>query len=165
MKIVYIDAQNVHRRMQDRWRVVDWSKFFIYLKDHISPDMIYFAVWYMQKHQDFYNELELYGYTMLYKEVIIKPNWDIKGNVDIDIAIRLILDMCEEWLRSAYIVTNDGDYNTLIKICKDRRVLWWLITPDAVKASKILTKIAWDIIDMQEIRKYIERQKDLSDKT
>ena len=99
---------------------------------------------------------------MLYKEVITKPNWDIKGNVDIDIAIRLILDMCEEWLKSAYIVTNDGDYNTLINLCKERYVLGWLITPDAVKASKMLTKIAWDIIDMQEIRQYIEKQKDLA---
>lgn len=102
---------------------------------------------------------------MLYKEVITKPNWDIKGNVDIDIAIRLILDMCEEWLTSAYVVTNDGDFNTLIKLCKERHILWWLITPDAVKASKMLTKIAWDIIDMQRLRYILEKQKDLSDET
>jgi hypothetical protein len=34
-----------------------------------------------------------YGYTMIYKQISILPNGTVKGNVDIDIAIRAVLEL------------------------------------------------------------------------
>ncbi len=159
MKIVYIDVQNVHRRITDRWWVLDWQKFYAYLKDHLSPDIIIFAVGYLTTNKDFYQQLCSYGYTMLYKEVILKPDGSIKWNVDIDIALRAAFDICEEWLAIAHVVTNDGDYNSLLKSCKERGVLWHLIVPDASKASKLLVNLISHLIDIQDIRHHVEKTK------
>ncbi len=51
---------------------------------------------------------------MLYKKVIVLPNGEIKGNVDIDIAIKTAIDAWKNNLSKAYLITNDGDYNTLV---------------------------------------------------
>ena len=63
------------------------------------------------------------GYTVIFKETLILPNGDIKGNVDIDIAIQVLLDLLEGELSSAYLVTGDGDYNTLVDLLKKRNKL------------------------------------------
>lgn len=44
MKIVYIDAQNVHRKTLDyNWKI-DRAKLFVYLNEKYNPDIIYYAV-------------------------------------------------------------------------------------------------------------------------
>lgn len=162
MKIVYIDAQNVHRCVQDAWWLIDRSKFYSYIKEKCSPDVIYYAVWYIKTNQAFYDQLQEIWFTMLYKETIILPNWKVKWNVDIDIAIRTVSDVYEAWLQVAHFVTNDWDYNTLIQYCKDRELLWYMIFPYASHASRLLTKYTHRIIDMQRIRHIVEKQKDLA---
>ena len=119
-------------------------------------------MWYIAKYDDFYNKLEWYWYTMLFKQTTIKADGSIKWNVDIDIAIRVILDMCEWDLQQAHIVTNDGDYNTLVQICQERWILGYLIYPDQKLSSILLRKITHKSIDMQAIRHLIEKQKDLN---
>ncbi len=160
MKIVYIDVQNTHKRICARGWFVDWMRFYKYIKDHCHADIVYFAVWYVAKYKDFYNKLKWYWYTMLFKQTTIKADGSIKWNVDIDIAIRVILDMCEWDLQQAHIVTNDGDYNTLVQICQERWILGYLIYPDQKLSSILLRKITHKSIDMQAIRHLIEKQKD-----
>jgi len=82
------------------------------------------------------------GYTMLYKKVTILPDGTIKGNVDIDIAIRSIFDLFECELQKAIIVSNDGDYNTLVDVLKERSVFDRLLVVDHKTASKQLKKSA-----------------------
>lgn len=80
-------------------------------------------------------------------------------DVYIDIAIRAIFDICEEWLQKAYLITNDGDYNTLIHTFKQRWVFGYLITPDSKTASHLIKRAAgWYIQDMQRLRSIIELQ-------
>ncbi|EKD24603.1 MAG: hypothetical protein ACD_80C00194G0022 [uncultured bacterium (gcode 4)] len=164
MKIAYIDAQNVHRKTLDYNRRIDWQKFFIYLKQNCKVDVVYYAVWYVQKYDNFYKRLSSIWYTMLFKEVTILPDWTIKWNVDIDIAIRSIFDFFEEWLKKAIIISNDWDYNTLVDVLKKKDVFDFLMVIYSATASKQLRKSAWPYIqDIQRIRHLIE--KDPGDKT
>ena len=158
MKIVYIDAQNVHMKTLEYGRLIDRKKFYIYLKQNCKVDAIYYAIWYIQKYQKLYQYLSSIWYVLLFKKVTILPNGTIKWNVDIDIAIRVVFDLFEEWLTKAIIVTNDGDYNTLVDILKQRNVFDRLILPDGVTASRQLKQSAgWYIQDIQSIRHLIEK--------
>lgn len=46
MKIVYIDVQNTHQRTVERWWIIDWARFFVYLKEKYKVDVVYYAVGY-----------------------------------------------------------------------------------------------------------------------
>ncbi len=94
---------------------------------------------------------------MLFKETG-KFHWEVKGNVDIDIAIRSIFDLQEQSLVSAYLISNDGDYNTLLKVWKEQWIFGWLIVPDAKTASHMTTKIAKDFLDLQRIKHLIMKK-------
>ncbi len=156
MNIVYIDVQNSHKATQKLWRLIDWDKFYIYLKDKCKADIVYYAVWHRHEFQNQYDKLTNIWYAMLYKETTLLPNGELKWNVDIDIAIRAIFDICKEWLSKAYLVTNDGDYNTLIEVFQDYWVWWKLITPDINTASKLLKRITRPI-DIDDIKNRIQK--------
>ena len=158
MKVVYIDVQNVHTATKKLWWLIDWQRFFVYIKEKYKPDIIYYAVWYVPKYQDFYANLESIGYTLLLKKTLILPDGTIKGNVDIDIAIQAMLDLCRNWLQQAYLITNDGDYyNTLVKRLLDEWVFSGLIVPDSLTASKLIKEYNYTILDLQDIQMKIKK--------
>jgi len=158
MKIAYIDVQNIHRKTVDFNWIIDWNKFLIYLKQNCKIDIVYYAVWYLSKYDKFYDYLSSLWYSLLFKKVTILPNWSIKWNVDIDIAIRSIFDFFEEWLEKAIIVSNDGDYNTLVDVLRQKWVFDRLMIVDYTSASKQLRKSAWPYIqDIQRIKHLIEK--------
>ncbi len=109
MKIVYIDAQNIHKSTQDVWWNIDRWSFFLYLQRKFLTDEIKIFFGYIPKHQTLYDHLTNIWYKIVFKETLTLPNGDIKWNVDIDIAIEYLLDLCEWWLKQAYLVTGDGD--------------------------------------------------------
>ena len=156
MKIVYIDVQNTHKATKKLGWLIDRGKLFIYLKDKCRADIIYYAVWYRAEYTSHYNKLQGIWYMMLYKTSTLLPNGEIKGNVDIDIAIRAVFDICEEWLTKAYLITNDGDYNTLVDVFQHRWVFGYLMVPDFASASRLLKKSAWWYVqDIQRIKHII----------
>ncbi|HMY80525.1 MAG TPA: NYN domain-containing protein [Candidatus Absconditabacterales bacterium] len=156
MNIVYIDVQNTHKATQKLGWLIDWKKFFIYLKDKGRANTIYYAVGYISENQGWYDTLSAIGYTMLYKETIRLPNGETKGNVDIDIAIKVLLDFYEGGLTKTYLITNDGDYNTLIKMCQQKGIRGKLFTPDIHTASTLLKKID-NPIDINDIKHKIQK--------
>lgn len=160
MKILYIDVQNVLGRVWGYWREIDRAKFYDYVTVRYEIDKVYYAVWYLPHLQWEYDIMMSCWYELLLKETIIN-NGKTKWNVDIDIAIRSIFDLTDATLTEAYLMTNDGDYNTLIKTFQEYRVWGRLIAPDIRTASKALTRIVQDPIDLQYLRKLVEKQKSL----
>lgn len=158
MKIAYIDVQNIHRKTVDFNWIIDWNKFLIYLKQNCKTDIVYYAVWYLSKYDKFYDYLSSLWYSLLFKKVTILPNWSMKWNVDVDIAIRSLFDFFEEWLEKAIIVSNDGDYNTLVDVLRQKWIFDRLMIVDYTSASKQLRKSAWPYIqDIQRIKHLIEK--------
>ena len=88
MKIVYIDSQNIHQwLLQYHWWIIDWKRFFVYLGDKYKVDKVKIFFWYLKSQRGFYQKLRNIWYEVCFKETLVLPNWGIKGNVDIDIAI------------------------------------------------------------------------------
>ena len=159
MKIVYIDAQNIHKSTQDIGWKIDWELFFLYMKRKFEVIEVKIFFWYVPKYKHLYESLRKIGYTVVFKETLILPNGDIKWNVDIDIAIQTLLDLLEWELTSAYLVTGDGDYNTLVDLLKKRNKLGRVLIPHRDKASKLLKKSAWpDVQVLEDIRYFIQKK-------
>jgi predicted NAD/FAD-binding protein len=65
--------------------------------------------------------------------------------------------MCEWNLQLAYLVTWDGDYNTLVHLFRERNVFGRVLIPHRDKASKLLKKAAGQHIQvLEELRYFIE---------
>ncbi len=161
MKVVYIDAQNLHKKTLEYHWLIDREKFYVYLRQNCKADVIYYAIWYIQRYDTLYTYLSSIGYTMLFKKVTLFSDGTIKWNVDIDIAIRSIFDLFEEWLTKAIVVSNDWDYNTLVDVLKEKNVFDRLLLPDGATASQQLKQSAWTYIqDVQRIRHLIEKDPD-----
>ena len=93
MNIFYIDMQNIHRATQEMGWLIDWELFYEYLQKKFSPDKIIMFVGYIQKYQHLYDKLIKIGYEMNFKEVLVRQDGSIKGDVDIDIAIQAMKDI------------------------------------------------------------------------
>ena len=159
MKVMYIDAQNIHKSTQDIWRTIDRALFFWYAKRKFEINTVKIFFWYVSRYETLYKHLREIWYEVIFKETMILPNWDIKGNVDIDVAIHSILDLVELNLKSAYLVTGDGDYNTLVDLFRKRDCLWRVLIPHRDKASKLLKKSAWPHIQvLEDLRFFIEKK-------
>ncbi len=160
LKIVYIDSQNIHKWIQELWWIIDWEWFYKYMKTKFKVDKVKIFLWYLNKYEKFYSKLKDIWYEIVFKETLILPNWTIKGNVDIDISIQTVLDIFEWWLKKAYLITWDWDYNTLVDLLKNRNLLWRVLIPNRKKASKLLKKSAWaDIQSLEDIKYFIEKKK------
>ena len=95
---------------------------------------------------------------LLYKVVGKLPNGEVKGNVDIDIAIQAVHDTLQCNLVKAYIMTNDGDYNSLIDYLYDHHVWGGLFAPDIKTASRMIKNSkSYPIIDLQDIQEKIKK--------
>ncbi|MCQ4142265.1 MULTISPECIES: hypothetical protein [unclassified Chryseobacterium] len=75
--------------------VIDRKSFFLYTqkKFNIHKAKIFFG--YVSQYETLYKQLRSHGYEVIFKETMVLPNGDIKGNVDIDIAIQGVLDVVE----------------------------------------------------------------------
>jgi len=124
-------------------RTIDRKEFLSYAKRKFEVDTAKIFFWYVAKYETLYQQLRTLGYEVIFKETMVLPNGEIKGNVDIDIAIHSILDVVEKWLTKAYLVSGDWDYNTLVNFRRERGVLWRVLVPHRNKVSKLLKKSAW----------------------
>lgn len=159
MKIVYIDSQNVHKALENyhNW-IIDWKKFFVYLKEKYKADKVKIFFWYVCKHKFFYQSLWKIWFEVCFKETLVLPNWEIKWNVDIDIAIIALIDFYEYSVSNAYLVTWDWDYNSLILFWIEKWVFWKVFVPWINNSSVLLKKVAkQNIIDLIPMKNKLQK--------
>jgi NYN domain len=158
-KIAYIDAQNIHKSLQNyhNW-TIDWEKFFIYCHEKFQIDTIKIFFWYVAKYAHFYEKLRKIGYCVCFKETLILPSGEIKWNVDIDIAIIALRDFYESSLDEVFLVTGDGDYNSLVYFWQEKWVPWMVLLPGVANSSVLLTRAAKkNILDIALLKNKIQK--------
>lgn len=160
MKIVYIDAQNIHKSLQvyHSW-TLDRKRFFIYCKEKFQADTIKIFFWYVPKYSSLYKKLKDYGYVVCFKETLILPDGTIKGNVDIDIAIIALQDYYESNIDQTFLVTWDGDYNSLIEFFIKKNIFWSVLVPWVENSSVLLKRAAKkQLIDIAPMKKKLQKE-------
>jgi hypothetical protein len=56
--IIYIDAQNIHKGIEQIGRIIDMAKFYIFLKDKYRTTEIKLFIGYIAQNQKFYDFLQ-----------------------------------------------------------------------------------------------------------
>ena len=80
------------------------------------------------------------GYVLIFKPTIPDTNGGIKGNVDADLVLQVMIDYGN--YDKAIIVTSDGDFYSLVAYLYENQKLKFVMSPYVKTCSTLLKKSA-----------------------
>ncbi len=150
----FIDSQNVYRGIESLGWKIDWFKFRKYLSEKYGVAVAYLFIGYVAKHNDLYDLFQKAGFVVKFKPTIPDGEGSIKGNIDADLVLQVMLDY--EKYHQAVIVTSDGDFYSLVRRLYDTDKLRMVLSPYKGTCSNLLKQTAKDkIVYMDNLRKKI----------
>ena len=153
----YIDAQNVYKTIKKLGWVIDWKKFFVYLKDKYQVSKAYFFIGYLPENQAFYKFLQEAGYIIIFKPVVIgEKQENIKGNCDAELVLQAVHD--KKKYDQALIISGDGDFYCLVEYLEKRGKLLKVGIPSKKSYSSLLRKFKKYFFYLEEKKRKIKRQ-------
>ena len=151
----FIDSQNVNLGIQSLGWKLNWRKFRIYLKEKYNVVVAYLFIGYMPQNQGLYSSLQKDGFVLIFKPVIPDKNGDVKGNVDADLVLQVMIDY--QNYNKAVIVSSDGDFYSLVRYLYEHNKLEKVMSPYVKTCSSLLKKSSKEkIIFMDNLRKKLE---------
>jgi len=154
----FIDGQNLNLGIKNLGWNLDFRRFRIYLKQKYKVVVAYYFIGYMPENQDLYSALQKCGYNLIFKPVITDGRGEMKGNVDADLVLQVMLDYKN--YDKAIIITSDGDFYSLVKYLYKTNKLERVMSPYIKTCSILLKKTAKEkIIFMDNLRRKLEYKK------
>ena len=154
----FIDSQNLNLGIQKLGRKLDYRKFRIYLAEKYGVKKAYIFIGFVALNQSLYDHLQEAGFILKFKPTIPDANGKIKGNVDADIVLRVILEIND--YDKAIIISSDGDFYSLVKYLYEINKLRTVLSPDIENCSGLLKQTAKEkIYFMNELRAKLEYKK------
>ncbi len=140
-KIIYafIDSQNLNLAIRDQGWVLDFKKFFVYLKDKYKITKAFLFIGYVPGNEMLYANLQESGFIIILKPTTVySKNGEsfIKGNVDAELVLHAMIQYTNYDL--AIIVSGDGDFRCLIEYLADNNKLSHVMIPNPKKYSALL---------------------------
>lgn len=148
----FIDSQNLHlgvgqdihdaqgKLVYKGWRL-DLKKFRVYLRNKYNVTKAYLFLGYLPQHAKMYQSFSTFGYDLIFKDVVIGPTGDPKGNVDAELVLQSAAIDYQRYGK-AVIVTGDGDFKCLIKFLNQRNKFEILLIPNQFAYSSLLKRVA-----------------------
>lgn len=159
-EIVYafIDSQNLNLGIKSLgWRL-DFKRFRIYLKEKYNVSIAYLFIGFVPANQDLYSSLQKSGYVLIFKPTLTDKDGHIKGNIDADLVLQVMIDYNR--YDKAIIVTSDGDFYSLVKYLYEHHKLRFVMSPYVRTCSILLKRSAKEkIVFMDNLRKKIGYKK------
>jgi len=147
----FIDSQNLNLGIQSLGWKLDIKRFRKYLLDKYQVNTAYLFIGFILENQDLYSSLQKYGYTLIFKPTLTDRDGDVKGNVDADLVLQVMLDL--DNFDKAVIVTSDGDFYSLVKYLYKKNKLRMVLSPYIETCSTLLKGSAKDkIVYMANLR-------------
>jgi len=132
----FIDSQNLNLAIRDQGWTLDFGRFRKYLSDKYGVVRAFLFIGYVPTNQNLYTALQEQGYILIFKPTLILKNGRIKGNVDAELVLHVMVEY--QNYQKAVIVSGDGDFHCLIKYLKGKGKLKKLIIPNRSKFSSLL---------------------------
>jgi len=137
---------------------LDFKRFRVYLKEKYNVSVAYLFIGYIQTNQDLYSSLQKYGYVLIFKPTLPDKDGNIKGNIDADLVLQVMIDYKD--YDKAIIVSSDGDFYSLVKYLYDNNKLKLVMSSYKRTCSVLLKKAASEkIVFMDNLRKKLEYRK------
>jgi len=154
----FIDSQNVNLGVRSQGWKVDFKRFYVYLQDKYKVSKAFLFIGYIPKYQSLYNILQGFGYILVFKPTLQKPDGNVKGNVDAELVLHAMIQYKN--YDKAIIVSGDGDFYCLVDYLNNQGKLLKLLAPNVKKYSKLLKPFASNKLDfMNNLRKKLEYKK------
>lgn len=149
----FIDSQNLNLGVQKYGWKMDWRKFRQFLEDKYGVTQAYMFIGYVPEFEPLYEQMHEAGYM-----IVLKPTFDmtrlhpemlpeeehlqtekteksdteedkkpIKGNIDAELVL-WTMRLINEYDK-AIIVSDDGDFYSLVEYLEERKKLLHLLTP------------------------------------
>ena len=148
----FIDSQNLNRGIKALGWELDFKRFYIYLKEKYNINTAYIFIGYVPGNQELYSSLQKIGYILIFKPTIPDQKRNIKGNVDADLVLQVMLDY--DNYTKAMIVSSDGDFHSLVKYLYKKDKLLCVMSPYIKTCSSLLKKSAKEkIVFMDNLKK------------
>ena len=80
----FIDGQNLYSGIRELGWSLDYRKFRQYLARKYQVTTAYYFVGYLRQYEHLYADLQTYGFTLMFKPVVMGQGYVPKGNVDAD---------------------------------------------------------------------------------
>lgn len=136
----YIDGANLHKGVGVfLWRF-DYKKFRVWLRDKYHVEQAYLFIGFVPKNRDLYTQLQEFGFTLIFKDVTYDDAGKIKGNCDVDVAVKMMEDAYENSFDKMILISSDGDYASLVQCLMKKEKLETIISPAFAKKCSILLK-------------------------
>jgi len=153
----YIDGNNLNLGIKSLGWKLDFKKFRVYLKEKYNVSVAYIFIGYVSTNQDLYSSLQKAGFVLIFKPTLPDKDGRIKGNIDADLVLRIMIDLKDNNFDKAIIITSDGDFYSLVKYLYEQRKLLVVISPYIKTCSVLLKKSAKEkIVFMGNLRKKLE---------
>lgn len=154
----FIDSQNLNLGIKILGWKLDYARFRIYLKEKYGVSKAYMFIGFVVLNQGLYDRLQEAGFILKFKPTIPDSDGKIKGNIDADLVLRAVIEMNE--YGKAVIVSNDGDFYSLVEYLYENKKLEVVLSPDKNFCSNLLKHTAKERIQfMNELRGRLEYKK------
>lgn len=151
----FIDSQNLNLGIRILGWKLDYTRFRIYLKEKYGVSKAYMFIGFVALNQGLYDRLQEAGFILKFKPTIPDGEGKIKGNIDADLVLRAIVEMNE--YDKAVIVSNDGDFYSLVEYLYENKKLETVLSPNKNFCSNLLMQTAKEKIQfMNELQGRLE---------
>lgn len=136
----YIDGANLHKGVESLGWKLDYRIFRRWMEQKFGVSKVFLFIGLIPHNANLYTSLQKMGYTIIFKEVVYDGDGKAKGNCDADLVLQAAKDVYENNVRSAVLVSSDGDYASLVRFWMDKGVQSFVLSPAGVKKCSILLK-------------------------
>ena len=148
----YIDGNNIHKGILDlSWRL-DYKRFASFLRFKYKAQKIYIFLGLIPSNIKLYQDLQEWGYTIVFKPIVPDGNGKVKGNCDAELVLQATSDFYERKCDSAILVSSDGDFACLVKFLKEKGNDILILSPEPKSCSILLKRTGVSITYLQELR-------------
>ena len=158
----FIDSQNLNlgtgkdiykgkKLIYKGWKL-DFRKFRKYLADKFRVQKALLFIGHIKQNQKLYNQLQSFGYDLIFKPTVKDNQGKPKGNVDAELVLHAAAIQYPQYDK-AVVVSGDGDFHCLHDYLKKHQKLLKIIIPNRHSESSLLR-------EFQEFKIFLYREKE-----
>ncbi len=155
----FIDSQNLNLGVKSQGWQLDFSRFYILLKEKYHVSKVFLFIGFVKENQLLYTYLQKANYICVFKPTLEhseKGKLVIKGNVDAELVLHTMIEYPN--YDKAIIVSGDGDFRCLIEHLDHKHKLAKIIVPSR-KYSSLLRAFSQYIVSVELFRDKVKKQK------
>lgn len=138
----FVDGANLHKGISELGWKLDYKRFRVWLRDKYDVDKAYIFLGFIANNSRMYQDLQSWGYTLVFKPTIPDGKGEVKGNVDAELVLYAVSDFYEKKYDNAILITGDGDFACLANFLIKKKGLRVVLSPNRKKCSNLFRQQA-----------------------